>query len=85
MLKLFKFLGPFKWQVTAMLLLLFVQSLATLYLPTLMADIVDNGVVKGDTDYILRIGGLMLLVAAGSGLCSIGAAFLSATSAHRVR
>ena len=37
--------------------------------------------VKGDTDYILRTGGLMLLVAAGSGICAIRAAFLSATSA----
>ncbi len=81
MLRLFKFLGPFKWQVAAMLLLLFLQTLATLYLPTLLADIIDTGVVKGDTDYIVRTGGFMLLVAGASGLCSIGAAFLSATSA----
>ncbi len=80
MLKLLRFLGPFRGQVTVMLILLFVQTLATLYLPTLLADIIDKGVVKGDTDYIVRTGGVMLLVAAGSGLCSIGAAFLSATS-----
>jgi ATP-binding cassette subfamily B protein len=81
MIRLFRFLGPFKWQVAAMLGLLFLQTLATLYLPTLMADIIDIGVVKNDTDYIVQTGGFMLLVAAGSGLCSIGAALLSATSA----
>ena len=80
MIRLFKFLAPYKLQVTAMLLLLFIQSLSALYLPTLMADIVDTGVVKNDTDYILRIGGFMLLVAAGGGVCSILAALLSATT-----
>jgi ATP-binding cassette subfamily B protein len=44
------------------LLLLLGQSLGNLYLPELQADIINNGVVKGDTDYILRTGGYMLLV-----------------------
>jgi len=43
-------------------LMAFLQSLANLYLPTLMADIVDKGIVTGDNDYILRTGGLMLLI-----------------------
>ena len=43
-----------------MVLLQLVQTLATLYLPTLNADIIDNGVVTGDTGYIMRIGGVML-------------------------
>ena len=42
-----------------------------------MSDIVDTGIVKGDTQYILRVGGLMLLFAAGSALCMIIASFLS--------
>ena len=37
-----------------------VQTLAALYLPTLNADIIDGGVIKGDTGYILKTGGLML-------------------------
>lgn len=78
MTKLFRFLKPYKIPVAAVLLLLFFQSLAELYLPTLMADIVDTGIVKGDTDYILRVGAFMLLVAAGSGLCVILASYLSA-------
>jgi ATP-binding cassette subfamily B multidrug efflux pump len=77
-IRLFTFLRPFSTMVAILLALLFLQSLATLYLPTLMADIIDTGVVKGDTDYIWRTGGFMLLVAAGSGICSILAALLSA-------
>src|SRR5882672_10629347 len=81
MIRLFKFLKPFGIAVAAILLLVFLQALADLYLPTLMKDIVDTGVVKGDTDYIMRIGGFMLLVAGASGLSSIIATFLSAQTA----
>lgn len=77
MIKLFRFLKPYAAAIGAILILLFFQSLAELYLPTLMSDIVDTGIVKGDTQYILKIGGFMLLVAAGSGVCVILAGFLS--------
>lgn len=77
MLKLFKFLKPYRGIVASVLVLLFFQSLAELYLPTLMSDIVNTGIVKGDTAYIWRIGGFMLLVAAGSAVCVILASFLS--------
>lgn len=65
----------------AILVLLFFQSLAELYLPTLMADIVDTGIVKGDTQYILRIGGVMLLVAGASAICLVLSSYLSAKTA----
>ncbi len=81
MIRLFKFLKPFAIAVTAIFILVFLQALADLLLPTLMKDIVDTGVVKGDTDYIMRIGGVMLLVAGASGVSSIIAAFLSAQAA----
>jgi ATP-binding cassette subfamily B protein len=81
MLKLLRFLKPYKLPVAAVLVLLLVQSLAELYLPTLMADIVDTGIVKGDINYILSIGGLMLLVALGSGICLVIASFLSSKAA----
>lgn len=63
MLKLFRFLRPFRAAVAMVMGLAFAQSLANLYLPRLMADIVDHGIVPGDTNQILKIGGLMLLVA----------------------
>lgn len=78
MIKLFKFLKPYASYVVAILVLLFFQALADLYLPTLMSDIVDKGIMQGDTNYILNIGGFMLIVAAGSGVCVILASFLAA-------
>lgn len=77
MIKLLRFLKPFAWSVAAVLVLVLLQSLADLYLPTLMSDIVDIGIVNGDNQYVLRIGGLMLLFAACSALCMITASFLS--------
>ena len=81
MFKLFRFLKPYKVPVAGVLILLLFQSLAELYLPTLMSDIVDTGIVKGDIPYIIRIGGLMLLVALGSGICIIIASYLSSKAA----
>jgi len=78
MLKLFRHLQPFVFAVAVSLILVLLQSLSDLYLPTLMSDIVDVGIVKGDTSYILRIGGWMLLAAAGGAACSVAASFLSA-------
>lgn len=77
MIKLFKNLKPFKVPIILVLVLVFFQSLSELYLPTLMSDIVNNGIVNGDTDYILKIGGFMLLVALGGTICTITASFLS--------
>jgi ATP-binding cassette subfamily B protein len=81
MLKLFKHLRPFAAVVGVILALVLVQALADLYLPTLMADIVDIGVVQNNVDYIWRVGGFMLLVAAGSAASAILASFLSARTA----
>ena len=78
MLKLFKFLKPYTMPIIAVLVLIFFQTMAELYLPTLMSDIVNTGIVKGDTAYIWRIGGQMLLIAGVSGICIIFASFLSA-------
>ena len=54
----------YKWMILLIFLFIFVQALSQLYLPTLMGDIVDNGVVVGDIPYIWKIGFWMLLVAA---------------------
>lgn len=78
MTKLLKYLKPFALLVSGVLVLLFLQSLAELYLPTLMSDIIDTGVIKGDTAYIWSIGGRMMLVAGGSAICAVIASYLSA-------
>ncbi|QOV12154.1 ABC transporter ATP-binding protein [Viridibacillus arvi] len=81
MLKLLKNLTVYKWIVLAVVGLVFVQSMADLYLPTLMSDIIDKGVVVGDKNYILKIGGLMLLVAALGVGASIVASYYSSKAA----
>lgn len=81
MMKLFQYLKPYRWLVAAVLVLVFFQTLTELYLPTLMSDIVDTGVVNGDTEYIWRVGGVMLLVALGGMICSVGSSLFSAKAA----
>src|SRR5579859_5299631 len=78
MIRLFRFLKPYRLTIALIFVLVFLQSFANLYLPTLMADIVDTGIVKGDTAYILRVGGLMLLVTIGGTICAIVASYFSA-------
>lgn len=77
MMRLFRYLTSYKWPIAAILVLVFVQSLSDLYLPTLMADIVDVGIVQGDTFFIWKVGAFMLLIAAGGGFCAIGASYFS--------
>ncbi len=62
MLRLFRYLKPFRAPLAAALALTFLSSLSNLYLPALMSGIVDRGIVHGDTAYILRIGALMVLI-----------------------
>lgn len=56
-------LRPYLPHVVAVIVLQLATILATLYLPSLNTDIIDNGVATGDTDYIWRVGGIMLVVA----------------------
>ncbi len=81
MVKLFEFIAPYKKQFVAVLVFLFLQVLGTLYIPTLTADIVNNGIVPGNMDYILSTGGLMILVAAATGGLAITATYLSTSLA----
>ena len=58
-----QYLAPYRRPLAIVVLLQFVGTMGALYLPSLNADIIDNGVVTGDTGYILRIGAVMLGVA----------------------
>jgi ATP-binding cassette subfamily B multidrug efflux pump len=75
------YLKPYPGPLTAVVLLQLAGTIATLYLPSLNADIIDKGVARGDTDYILRVGGWMLLIAAGQIVCSIAAVYFGARTA----
>ncbi|WP_181448734.1 ABC transporter ATP-binding protein [Nonomuraea aridisoli] len=71
-------LRPYGKEITLVVLFQFVQTLATLYLPTLNADIIDHGVVTGDTGYIVRVGLVMLGVTLVQIICSVVAVYYGA-------
>ena len=71
------FLRPYKGPVALVVILVLAQSIANLYLPNLNADIINNGVTKGDIEYIWRIGGLMLALAVVVGVLAIIAVYFS--------
>ncbi|WP_017811122.1 ABC transporter ATP-binding protein [Paenibacillus shenyangensis] len=78
MIKLFRQMQPYYPLIGLILVLTFLQTMSELFLPTLMADIVDTGIAAGNTPYIWRIGSYMLLFAAVGMLCSIAASYFSA-------
>jgi ATP-binding cassette subfamily B protein len=72
MIRLLKtYLRPYRKALVLIVALMMVQAITTLYLPNLNADIINNGVAKGDIPYIIRVGGLMLLVTLLLAVCSI--------------
>ena len=77
MRNLIKFLSRYKGRIAIMLLLLFIQVVGTLYIPTLTADIVNNGIAAGDLDYVWKTGRLMLIVALSTAVFSICSTFTS--------
>ncbi|TMD80906.1 MAG: ABC transporter ATP-binding protein, partial [Chloroflexi bacterium] len=70
-------LRPYAGYVALVVSLLLIQSIANLYLPNLNADIINNGVVKGDVGYIWRIGVIMLVLAVFVGILSIVAVWFA--------
>ncbi|MEU5461500.1 ABC transporter ATP-binding protein [Streptomyces althioticus] len=74
-------LRPYKRPLALLVVLQFLQTCATLYLPTLNADIIDNGVVQGDTGYIVGHGGLMIGISLAQVVCNVGAVYYGARTA----
>ena len=75
------YLRPYRRELTAVVLLQLVGTIASLYLPSLNGDIIDQGVARGDTGYIGRVGGWMLLVSLVQIACSIAAVYFGARTA----
>ena len=71
-------LRPYTRPIAVVVLLQFVQAMANLYLPSLNADIIDNGVAKGDTGVIMHLGGTMLAVTLVQVSCAIAAVYFGA-------
>jgi ATP-binding cassette, subfamily B, multidrug efflux pump len=70
-----QYIRPYRRLVAVLMVLQMISTLATLYLPTVNATIIDDGVAKGDTAAIVRLGMVMLGVTALQVLCSIGAVY----------
>ena len=75
------YLKPYAAPLAAVVALQFVGTMAGLFLPSINADIIDRGVVTGDTAYIVRHGGLMLIVSLVQIICSVIAVWFSARNA----
>jgi ATP-binding cassette subfamily B protein len=71
-------LRPYRRQLWAVVVFQLLGTLAALYLPSLNADIIDNGVARGDTDYILSTGGRMLAVTLVQIVCTITGVYYGA-------
>ncbi len=75
------YLRPYRTPLALLMVLQLAQTTATLYLPTLNANIIDNGVILDNTHYILTIGGVMLAITVAQIACSIGAVYFGARTA----
>ena len=74
-------LRPYRAAISIVVVLQLVQTVATLYLPTLNADLIDNGVIKSDAGYIIRIGALMIAITLVQVICAIVAVYFGARTA----
>src|ERR1700730_1526193 len=75
------YLRPYSWPLLAVVALQLVSTMASLYLPSLNADIIDKGVARGDTGFILSTGGWMLVVTLAQIACSVAAVYFGARAA----
>lgn len=78
MRKMMFYFKPFLNQWIAVVILVFIQAISDLYLPTLMSNIVNIGIVHGDINYILRTGGFMIGAALLSIVCVVAAGYMMA-------
>jgi ATP-binding cassette subfamily B protein len=69
------YLRPYRGWLLAVIVLQLFGTIASLYLPNLNANIVDNGIARGDTGYILREGGWMLLISLAQIVCAVAATY----------
>ncbi|MFE1646536.1 ABC transporter ATP-binding protein [Microbacterium sp. P01] len=75
---LVRYLMPYRWLLAVLLVFQLISAIATLYLPRLNADIIDQGVSKGDTAYIWSTGSFMLIISLGQIVAAIVATYFAA-------
>ncbi len=77
MLKLAKYLKTFRWSLLGLVILVVIQVYANLKLPDYTAKIVNEGIINGDNNLILRSGAMMLLISSLGGICAVGVGYLA--------
>jgi ABC-type multidrug transport system fused ATPase/permease subunit len=70
-----QYVRPYRWPIAAVMTLQLVSSLASLYLPTVNAAIIDDGIARGDTATIIGLGGVMLAVTGLQVVCSVSTVY----------
>ncbi|MEI6252181.1 MAG: ABC transporter ATP-binding protein [Mycobacteriaceae bacterium] len=70
-----RFVPPYRWPVAAVVVLQTLSTLASLYLPTVNASLIDDGVTKGNTALIARLGLVMLAVTGAQAVCAVAAVY----------
>jgi ATP-binding cassette, subfamily B, multidrug efflux pump len=75
-------LAPYRGRLFLVVGLLLIQAIGNLYLPALNGDIINNGVVRGDLNYIFRVGGVMLVITALVGAAAVASVYFSAAIAN---
>jgi ATP-binding cassette, subfamily B, multidrug efflux pump len=78
------YLRPYWREVTIVVVLVLIQAIANLFLPNLNADIINNGVAKGDVPYIWRTGGVMLGVTLGLGVLAVAGVYWASLASMSV-
>jgi ATP-binding cassette subfamily B multidrug efflux pump len=74
-------LRPYRRLLVAVVVLQTIQTMGSLYLPSLNADLIDKGIARGDTSYIMKTGGMMLMITLLQVACSIAAVYFGAQTA----
>jgi len=81
---LIRYLRPYGWLLLGVLVFQLIAALASLYLPSLNADIIDEGVSKGDTEFIWSTGAFMLAISLGQITAAIIATYFAAKAAMKL-
>jgi len=79
-----KYLRPYVREVAIVVVLVLIQAIGNLYLPNLNADIINNGVAKGDVDYIWRTGAVMLVITLVLGVIAVGGVYWASLASQGV-
>jgi ATP-binding cassette subfamily B protein len=76
------YLAPYRGRLLVVMGLLLIQAIGNLYLPALNGDIINNGVIRGDLDYIFRVGAVMLAITGLVGAAAVASVYFSAAIAN---